>query len=103
MILSGAPAKFPDSQRAYYSWSERKWSSLVERGAVGVITVASSVDERRVPWERMVAMSWTPQMRWLDADGKPQRAFPELKLGFVSIMRQPRACSRMPHRASRTS
>jgi hypothetical protein len=82
VILSGAPAKFPNSQRAYYSWSERKWSSLVERGAVGVITVASSVDEKRVPWERMVAMSWTPQMRWLDADGKPQRAFPELKLRF---------------------
>jgi hypothetical protein len=82
VILSGAPAKFANSQRAYYSWSERKWSSLVERGAVGVITVASSVDERRVPWERMVAMSWTPQMRWLDPDGKPQRAFPELKLRF---------------------
>ena len=27
-------------------------------------------------------MSWTPQMRWLDAEGKPQRAFPELKLRF---------------------
>lgn len=82
VILSGAPAKFPTSQRAYYSWSERKWSSLVERGAVGAITLASSVDEKRVPWERTVAMSWTPQMRWLDADGKPQRAFPELKLRF---------------------
>ena len=82
VILSGAPAKFPNSQRAYYSWSERKWASLVERGAVGAITVASSVDEKRTPWERMVAMSWTPQMRWLDADGKPQRAFPELKLRF---------------------
>jgi peptidase M28-like protein len=82
VILSGAPAKFPNSQRAYYSWTERKWSSLVERGAVGAIMVPSSVDERRVPWERRVAMSWTPQMRWLDADGKPQRAFPELKLRF---------------------
>jgi hypothetical protein len=82
VILSGAPAKFPNSQRAYYSWTERKWSSLVERGAVGAITVSSSVDEKRVPWERMVAMSWTPQMRWLDVDGKPQRAFPELKLRF---------------------
>jgi hypothetical protein len=82
VILSGAPAKFPTSQRAYYSWSERKWTSLVERGAVGAITIASPVDEKRVPWERVVAMSWTPQMRWLDADGKPQRAFPELKLRF---------------------
>jgi hypothetical protein len=82
VILSGAPAKFPNSQRAYYSWNERKWTSLVERGAVGAITIASNVDEQRVPWERVVAMSWTPQMRWLDADGKPQRAFPELKLRF---------------------
>ena len=82
VILSGAPAKFPNSQRAYYSWNERKWTSLVERGAVGAITIASSVDEKRRPWERVVAMSWTPQMRWLDADGKPQRAFPELKLRF---------------------
>jgi Zn-dependent M28 family amino/carboxypeptidase len=40
------------------------------------------VDEQRRPWDRLVAMSWTPQMRWLDADGKPQRAFPELKLRF---------------------
>lgn len=82
VILSGAPSKFPNSQRAYYSWTERKWASLVERGAVGAITVASPVDDKRVPWERMVAMSWTPQMRWLDTDGKPQRAFPELKLRF---------------------
>ncbi len=82
VILSGAPAKFPSSQRAYHSWNERKWSLLVERGAVGAITVASPVDEKRLPWERIVGMSWTPQMRWLDADGKPQRAFPELKLRF---------------------
>ena len=82
VILSGAPAKFPSSQRAYHSWSERKWSLLVERGAVGAITVSSPVDEKRLPWERIVAMSWSPQMRWLDADGKPQRAFPELKLRF---------------------
>src|SRR6185295_20326338 len=34
------------------------------------------------PWERIVSMSWTPQMRWLDVDGKPQRAFPELKQRF---------------------
>lgn len=82
VIFTGAPAKFPNHHRAYYSWSERKWTSLVERGAVGAITINSPVDARRLPWERMVAMSWTPQMRWLDEEGKPQRAFPELKLRF---------------------
>jgi Peptidase family M28 len=82
VIFSGAPAKFPNDQRAYYSWTQKKWTTLIERGAVGLITVDSLIDAQRVPWERSVAMSWTPQMRWLDADGKPQNAFPELKLRF---------------------
>lgn len=82
VIFSGAPAKFPHHQRAYYSWTNRKWETLIERGAVGAITVDSAVDAKRTPWERRVAMSWTPEMRWLDADGKPQNAFPELRLRF---------------------
>lgn len=82
VVFSGAPAKFPNHQRAYYSWSDRKLSTLVERGAVGVITVDSSADVKRTPWERRVAMSWTPEMRWLDAAGVPQNSHPDLKLRF---------------------
>ncbi|HEX2493755.1 MAG TPA: M28 family metallopeptidase, partial [Steroidobacter sp.] len=82
VVLSGAPAKFANDQRAYYSSSHVKWPMLSERGAVGLITIDSLADAKRVPWERSVAMSWAPQMRWLDADGKPQNAFPELKLRF---------------------
>ncbi len=82
VILTGAPAKFPNNQRAYYSSYLRKSSMLTEKGAVGTITIDSLVDARRMPWERVVAMSWAPQMRWLDAQGNPQDAFPELKLRF---------------------
>jgi Zn-dependent M28 family amino/carboxypeptidase len=82
VVFSGAPAQFPHSQRAYYSWSVHKSTTLAERGAVGVITIDSPIDAKRVPWERQVAMSWTPQMRWLAEDGTPQDAFPELKLRF---------------------
>lgn len=82
VVFSGAPAKFPNHQRAYYSWNDRKLSSLVEHGAVGVITVDSSADAKRTPWERRVAMSWTPEMRWLDEGGVPQNSHPELKLRF---------------------
>lgn len=82
VIFSGAPARFPNHQRAYYSWTQKKWQTLIERGAVGLITVDSLLDAKRVPWERSVAMSWTPQMRWLDGNGVPQNAFPELKLRF---------------------
>lgn len=82
VVFSGAPAKFPNHQRAYYSWTDRKLSTLVEHGAVGVITVDSSADAKRTPWERRVAMSWTPEMRWLDEGGAPQNSHPELKLRF---------------------
>ena len=82
VVFSGAPAKFSHHQRAYYSWTERKFSTLIERGAVGVITIDSSADARQMPWERRVAMSWTPQMRWLDEADVPQNSFPALKLRF---------------------
>jgi hypothetical protein len=82
VIISGAPAKFPNNQRAYYSSALQKLTTLAEKGAVGLIVVDSLVDEKRMPWERVVAMSWAPQMRWLDDEGNPQDAFPELKLRF---------------------
>lgn len=82
VVFSGAPAKFSHHQRAYYSWPDHKFATLIERGAVGVITIDSSADARRTPWERRVAMSWTPEMRWLDEAGVPQNSYPQLKLRF---------------------
>ncbi|HEY0684069.1 MAG TPA: M28 family metallopeptidase [Steroidobacter sp.] len=82
VIFSGAPARFSNEKRAYYSWEDRKLTTLVDKGAVGVITVDSSADIKRTPWERRVSMSWIPQMRWLDEAGTPQNAFPALKLRF---------------------
>jgi hypothetical protein len=82
VIFSGAPARFSHHQRAYYSWWEYKFATLIERGAVGVITIDSNPDAKRMPWERRVAMSWQPEMRWLDEAGAPQNSFPALKLRF---------------------
>lgn len=82
VVLSGAPARFPSHQLAYYSSELRKRTTLSEKGAVGVVVVASLADARRVPWQRLVATSWAPQMRWLDAEGNPQDAHPDLKLRF---------------------
>jgi hypothetical protein len=82
VIFSGAPARFPVTARAYHSWTARKWSKLVEHGAVGVIEIDSPEDAQRVPWERAIALSWVPQMRWLDDSGTAVDSFPELKLRF---------------------
>jgi hypothetical protein len=82
VIFTGAPAKFPHNQRAYYSWSNGKFATLIEHGAVGAVLIESPDDAKRMPWERSVAMSWTPQMRWIDEQGVPHNAFEQLKLRF---------------------
>lgn len=82
VIFSGAPAKFPQNQRAYYSATHAKLQSLIEHGAVGAVIIDSAEDARLFPWERSVALSGAPQMRWLDEDGKPHNAFEQLKLRF---------------------
>lgn len=82
VIFSGAPARFPNNQRAYYSVTNAKFESLIEHGAVGAVIVDSAEDARLFPWERSVAASGASQMRWLDEDGKPQNAFEQLKLRF---------------------
>jgi hypothetical protein len=82
VIFSGAPAKFPHDQRAYYSWQNGKFTTLIEHGAIGALLIASPDDEKRMPWERSVAASWTPQMRWVDESGEPHNAFEPLKLRF---------------------
>lgn len=82
IVFTGAPARFSKEQRAFYSSSTQKLAALVAHGAVGVILIDSLEDSKRIPWDQRVAMSWQPQMRWLDADGQPHESFPELKLRF---------------------
>ncbi|MFL6551108.1 MAG: M28 family metallopeptidase [Povalibacter sp.] len=82
VIFTGAPAKFEHTQRAYYSAQSTKFPTLIARGAVGAVLIDSRENARLFPWERTVAMSWTPQMRWLDENGKPQNAYEQLKLRF---------------------
>jgi len=82
VTLSGAPPNFPHSQRAHYSASSNKIRTLAGRGAVGWVIVDTPIDEKRVPWERQVLLSWTPAMRWLDRADQPFEAFPDLKVRF---------------------
>lgn len=82
VIFTGAPARFPHTQRAYYSSAYTKFPMLIERGAVGAVILDTTESAELFPWERNVAMSWVPQMRWLDESGKPKNAFEQLKLRF---------------------
>ena len=82
VIFTGAPPNFPNDQRAFYALPATKFAALIARGALGAVLIDSPADARRTPWERTVSESWMPHMRWVDAGGKPQQAFGELKLRF---------------------
>ena len=80
VLLSGGPPTFPSEQRAYYSSLLVKTRNAVARGAVGIVTVRTPVDEARGPWARNVNQSRLPGMRWLDPDGVPNESHPQLEL-----------------------
>lgn len=86
VVLSGAPPHFATDQRAFYSSSSGKAALAVTRGAVGILTVRTPVDEKRRPWERLLPGIGAPAMRWQDANGRPFDAHPEL-VGDATLSR----------------
>jgi hypothetical protein len=95
-----APAIFPSNERAYFSSAPTKYAEAVKRGAVGVITISSSVLATAAPsapaaapstpptappsmaaaWEAMTKRAAQGTYRWAGPDGQPQPDFPELKV-----------------------
>jgi Zn-dependent M28 family amino/carboxypeptidase len=80
LMLGGAPAKFPPEVRAHHSSGLTKFPALIERGAVGVIQFPTPEDAKRDPWARAVQQSWRPRMSWVQPDGQPSRAYPQLRI-----------------------
>ena len=78
ILLSGAPPHFDTDRRAYYSSGSGKAREAVSRGAVGIVTVRTPVDQARRAWERYLPGIGSPGMRWLDERGEPFEGYPEL-------------------------
>lgn len=79
VYFSGAPADFPDTQRAFHASGRQKLITLADRGAVGAVQIGNPVDEAKYPWARG-ARNWAmPGMRLLGPDGQPVDAFPALR------------------------
>jgi hypothetical protein len=89
VVLSGAPPGFATDLRAFYSSLVEKMTLAVRGGAVGFVTVRTPVDEKRQPWDRLLPGVGEPAMRWLDRNGKPSDAFPEL--AAVATLNRPAA------------
>lgn len=75
--FGGAPASFPPEERAHYSASSVKTANAVAHGAVGMLRLWSSEDERIGPWSRLVQSARSfGAFAWLDGgeahDSQPQ-------------------------------
>lgn len=71
VMLTGAPKPFPSDQRAYYSSADVKRHNASAHGAVGILTISSTIDEARTPFEKRARQSGIMPMTYLDAAGKP--------------------------------
>ena len=80
VLFAGAPERFDNDRRAFYSSTREKLAVLTARGAVGVVFVATDEDEARRPWTRS-AENWNkPGMRLRGPDGGVVDGFPQLKV-----------------------
>jgi len=73
LILSGAPPEFPADQRAFYSNGHLKEKNAAERGAAGVLTMLTPIDEQRAPFEKRAQQRGIPPMLYLN-NGRPADA-----------------------------
>jgi hypothetical protein len=70
VLLSGAPKPFPADQRAYYSSADVKRRNAAAHGAVGMLTISTTTDEARNPFDKRAKQSGIVPMTYLDANGK---------------------------------
>jgi hypothetical protein len=80
VTFRGAPPRFPNNERAYYSNGVVKDQIAAARGAIGVLTVTKPDDEARAPWERNMRQSKLPGFRWADAGGAPSNTQAAIEL-----------------------
>lgn len=80
VLFSGAPSRFDDDHRAFYSALPEKLRTIAERGAVGAIVVNTPENEARAPWAHEAERWDRPSMRLRDASGKAIGTFPQLRV-----------------------
>jgi hypothetical protein len=77
--FADAPSSFPSDLRAHYSSSYEKAKNAAEHGAIGTLSLVTPTDEERAPWPRRVRQSKLGSMYWLEGNGTPHGARPELR------------------------
>jgi hypothetical protein len=84
-ILFGAP-NFPTALKAHYSASWMKRQNAAAHGAVGVLVFTDAALENMYPFQKQVRDLAIARLNWLDAGGRPNLYYPQLKVvGIVSM------------------
>lgn len=78
-MLQGAPARFPATERAYYSSLEVKFTNAASHGAVGILNLLPPEWTERYRWSWIAIQTKLPSMRWLDPKGMPNNAQPQIR------------------------
>jgi len=79
VVFGGAPERFDNDRRAFYSSRREKLASLSERGAIGAVFVNTPKDEADSPWSKGAANWQRAGMRLRDTDGSAIDSFPQLR------------------------
>jgi Peptidase family M28 len=77
--ISGAPASFPSTERAYYSDGNVKARNAVAHGAIGQLAIMLPEDWKRYPWDWLVPQIQVGEMHWIDSNRMPHDFFSELR------------------------
>lgn len=77
VALSGLPDGLPSEEAAHLN--SIKTQLAVERGALGMVNIHTPKRAETRPYERMIFYANAPRVRWIDEQGVPQNAYPELK------------------------
>jgi hypothetical protein len=78
-FFRGAPASFPDTERAHYSNRFTKHANAVAHGAVGTLNLDTPEFEKRYPWDWFLPQMRAGSIAWLEAGGKPRDVLTELR------------------------
>jgi hypothetical protein len=86
VTLFGAPASFPNDQRAHYS-GRPKLENAIAHGAVGILNFILPSDDQRAPWPLIVRLIKRTGMKWIDDAGNLSSTWPEIR-GYGLLSRE---------------
>lgn len=84
VVLGGAPASFPEHERAYYGSVEVKQDNAIDHGALGILEIRETPEDDRFNWAWLIGHVEEGETVWLDTEGRPHRPGSPLTTGWLN-------------------